>query len=490
MRLKLKVLKIFTGRPVIFLHESSAKKIGVHTGDRVSIKKNGNSLVAIVDLVRGLIKKNEAAVSEELNLALKGHNKGYIEVMPSEIAESSSILHDQFECNQYSQKDLEKIMNDIVNNLLTEAEIAYFISGMVHCKSSIKEIIYLINAMVKTGTKISWKYKVVADKHSIGGIAGNRTTPIVVSICASAGVIMPKTSSRAITSAAGTADTVESISPVNLSVSDLKKVVHKTGACLVWGGSLGLAPADDKLIRVEKLLRVDPESQLLASILAKKVSVGSTHVLIDIPYGEGAKVLKVQGEKLGQLFVLLGKKLGLKVKVVLTDGKEPIGHGVGPILEIKDVIRVLKQDNSPKDLENKSLFLAGNILELVGKVKKGHGIMKAREILYSGQAYKKFCEIISAQGGDPKTWLPEAKFNHTIISKHNGIIKKIDNKDINYLARITGCPVDKTAGVYIYKHIGEYIQKGEKIITIFSESKQKLKEAVKFFKNLKPIVIK
>ena len=490
MRLRLHILKISTGKPVIFLHESSANKMGVHTGDRVIIKKNGDSLVAVVDLVKGFIKKGEVAISEELDAALKGHNKRYIKVFPSEIAESSSILQNQIKCNEYSEKDLEKIMSDIVNNLLTEAEIAYFISGMVHCKSSIKEIIYLINAIVKTGTRISWPYKIVADKHSIGGIAGNRTTPIVVSICASAGVIMPKTSSRAITSAAGTADTVESISPVSLSVSQLKKVVHKTGACLVWGGSLGLAPADDKLIRVEKLLRVDPESQLLASILAKKVSVGSTHVLIDIPFGDGAKVSKAQGEKLGQLFVSLGKKLGLKIKTVLTDGKEPIGHGIGPILEMKDVLKVLKQDNSPQDLENKSLFLAGTILELVGKAKKGQGIIKARELLHSGLAYKKFCEIIYAQGGDPKTWLQEAKFNHTMVSKHNGVIKKIDNKDINYLARITGCPLDKSAGVYLYKHIREYIQEGEKILTLFSESKQKLKEAIKFFKKHKPIVIK
>src|SRR3989344_4100376 len=490
MRLKLHVLKVYTGRPVIFLHESSAKKIGIRTGDRVTIKKNGNSLVAIVDLVRDIIKKNEAALSEELNLALKGHNKGYIEIFPSEIAESSSILHDQFECNQYSQKDLEKIMGDIVNNLLTEAEIAYFISGMVHCKSSIKEIIYLINAMVKTGSRISWPYKIIADKHSIGGIAGNRTTPIVVSICASAGVIMPKTSSRAITSAAGTADAVESMAPVSLSIAELKKVVHKTGACLVWGGSLGLAPADDKLIRVEKLLRVDPEAQLIASILAKKISVGSTHVLIDIPYGNGAKVSKENGERLGKIFVSLGKKLGLKVKTVITYGAELVGNGVGPILEMQDVLRVLKQDNSPIDLENKSILLAGNLLEMVGKAKKGQGIAKAKEILYSKEAYKKFCEIISAQGGDPKTWLQEAKFSHSIISKHDGIIKEISNPKINYLARVLGCPIDKASGIYIYKHVGEYIEEGEKIATLFSESSVKLKEAIKFFKKNKPIVIK
>lgn len=488
MHLKLKPLKIFTGKPVIFLHETAAKKMGVHTGDRVAISRNGDTLIAVVDIVKGLIKKNEAAISEELSASIK-HNKGYIEVLPSEVAESSSILQNQKGCREYSEKDLEKIMSDIVNNLLSEAEIAYFVSTMAHCKVSVKETISLIKAIVKTGTTIKWGKKVIADKHSIGGIPANRTTPIVVSICAAAGITMPKTSSRAITSAAGTADAVESIAPVSLSISELKNVVHKTGACLVWGGSLGLAPADDKLIRVEKLLRVDPEAQLIASILAKKISVGSTHVLIDIPYGHGAKVSKENGERLGKIFVSLGKKLGLKIKTVLTNGREPIGNGVGPILEMKDVLKVLKQDNPPKDLEEKSLFLAGNILEMVGKAKKGQGIINAKEILYSGQAYKKFSQIISAQGGDPKAWLPEAKYSHTIVSKHKGIIEKISNQNINYLARIAGSPIDKAAGLYIYKHTGEKVMPADKLITLFSESKSKLNEAIKFFKSQKPIMI-
>jgi putative thymidine phosphorylase len=488
MKLKLKLLKISTGKPVVFMHEADAKKIGVHVGDRVTLSSNNDSLVAIVDIVRGFIDRKEAALSEELSYFLKKHN-GYVEILPSQIAESSSILQNQANCREYTAAELEHIMSDIVNNLLTEAEVAYFISTMTHCPASLREVINLTKAIVKTGARIKWPYKIVADKHCIGGIPANRTTPVVVSICAAAGVIMPKTSSRAITSAAGTADSIESMSPVDLSIENIKKIVKKTGACLAWGGSLGLAPADDKLIRVEKLLRVDPESQLLASILAKKLSVGSTHVLIDIPYGDGAKVSFERAQKLGKLFVLLGRKLGLKVKTVLTYGKEPIGNGVGPILEMKDVLRVLKQDNSPRDLEEKCLFLAGNILEMVGKVKKGKGILKAKEILYSGAAYKKFSEIITAQGGDPKKWLPESKYNHTIVSSHTGTIEKISNSNINYLARILGCPVDKASGLYLYKHIGQKVNKGDKLLTFFSESEVKLKEAIKFFKNNKSIVI-
>ena len=489
MKLKVRLLKIKAGKPVAFIHEDFAKKIEVHTGDRVVLSKNGTNIIAVVDLAKEFIKKGEIAISEELNSALGSEVHGLIEVTPAESAESSRILQDKLECSPYSAKEIDKIMKDIVDNRLSEAEIAYFISGVSHCGMSEAETLNMTKAIVKTGKVIKWPYKIVADKHSIGGIPANRTTPIVVSICASTGIIMPKTSSRAITSAAGTADTIEAIAPVNLSIENLKKVVKKTGACLAWGGSLGLAPADDKLIRVEKMLRLDPEPQLLASILAKKVAVGSTHVLIDIPYGLGAKVSKEKAEHLKKMFEHLGAKLKLKVKVAVTEGFEPIGNGVGPILEIKDIIRVLKQDNSPKDLEQKSIYLSGLILEMVGKCKKGQGQVKAREILYSGQAYKKFCEIITAQGGDPKAWLPEAKFHHTIVSKHSGGIKHIDNQGINYLARLTGCPTDKASGVYIYKHVGERVKSEESLITIYAESKEKLNQAVKFFKNHKPITI-
>lgn len=490
MRARVRVLKIATGKPVIFIHESAANSLGVHTGDRVTITKNGNRVTAIVDVAAGFIGKKEVALSEELMGALGADVHGDVRIMPTGVAEGSKILQDKLACTPYSAQDLEKIMRDIVNNRLTEAEIAYFISGVSHCGMSEQEIIYLTQAIVKTGKRIKWRYKKVADKHSIGGIPGNRTTPIVVSICAAAGVIIPKTSSRAITSAAGTADTIESVAPVNLSIEQLKKVVQKTNACLVWGGSLGLAPADDKLIRVEKMLRLDPEPQLIASILAKKIAVGSTHVLIDIPFGDGAKVTLSQAHRLKHLFESIGKKLGLTIQVVLTEGNQVIGNGVGPVLEMRDVVRVLKQDSPPKDLEYKSLLLAGALLELVGKVKKGQGILRAKELLYSGAAYEKFAEIISAQGGDAHAWLPESKHQHTILAKTSGTIMHIDIPLINYLARITGCPLDKAAGVYVYKHVGEKVKKEEEVITLYAESMQKLKEAVKFFKIQKPITIK
>jgi putative thymidine phosphorylase len=298
---------------------------------------------------------------------------------------------------------------------------------------------------------------------------------------------MPKSSSRAITTAAGTADVIETIAKVEFSMKELKKIVKKTGACLIWGGSLEIVPADEKIISIEKMLNIDPESQLLASIMSKKLALGANYILIDIPYGKTAKVDKKKGEELKKKFEYLGKYFKKKIQVVLTKGDEPIGNGVGPVLEIFDILKILKRsENRALDLEKKSVFLSGKLFELTGKAGKGKGEKMALEILNSGKALKKFSEIIKAQGGTVDHLKP-AKFKKNILASKNSTIKEIDNKKINSLARIAGSPLDKAAGLYLYKHVGEKIKKGEKFLTIYSESKSRLKESLRFFHSQKPI---
>jgi len=352
------------------------------------------------------------------------------------------------------------------------------------------EIVWMTEAIFKTGKKLNLNKKIIVDKHSIGGIAGNRTTPLVVSICAAAGLIFPKTSSRAITSAAGTADVMEAICRVDFSPIELKKIINKTNACLAWGGSLGFAPADDKIIRVESQINIDPEPNLLASIMAKKLSVGSKFILIDIPYGKYAKVNKDKAFDLKKKFEEMGKRFNLKLKCVITNGSEPIGRGVGPVMELIDIVKILKcEKDAPSDLRNKSLFLSGQILELAGKSKKGQGEKLALGILNSGKAFTKFKEIVEAQDGKLVELKP-GKFSHEIKSGKTSKVISIDNKKINILARVAGSPNDKKAGLYIYKHIGEKLNKGDGIITIYSSSKHKLKDAVDFYKENKIIQIK
>lgn len=486
MELKVKKIGLGAGRPVAFLNENKSKKLNIHLGDRVEVIFMRKRVIAVVDLAKDFISENEIALSEEVVSYLGVRAGDHVKVNLALEPRSNRYISKKLNGQKLSKKEIFSIVGDIVNNALTEAEIAYFVSGVYENGMNMEETKHLTEAMFKTGVRLTWGNKKIVDKHSIGGIAGNRTTPIVVAICAAAGLTMPKTSSRAITSAAGTADAMETIAKVDFTASELKKIVNKVGACLVWGGALGLAPADDKLIRVERLLGLDPESQLIASIMSKKLAVGSKYVLIDISYGPQAKVSKEGAEKLKRKFIEIGTHFGLKIKVAITNGIQPIGNGIGPVLEMRDILRVLRRENSPVDLEEKSLFLSGEILEMTGKAKKGEGIGMAREILESGRALKKFEEIISAQG-KRDIFLKNAKFCHDIKSSEAGKVKSIDNKQINYLARILGCPIDKSSGVYLYKHLGDSVLKGEKVLTLYSESEKKLKEAINFFLETRPV---
>lgn len=486
MKLRLKELSLGAGRPIAFVNESNARELDLHVGDRIEISHKDKTLIAIADVVKKFIARGEISLSEEVINYLNLKKGDVLDVSLATEPESSSFIAKKLSGQTLAKKEIYSIVNDIVNNALTEAEIAYFVSGVYENGMNLEETANLTEAMYKTGERIKWGKKKIADKHCIGGIAGNRTTPIVVSICSSLGVIIPKTSSRAITSAAGTADVIETLANVDFPVSKLKSTVKKTGACLAWGGSLGLAPADDKLIRVERLLGLDPESQLIASIIAKKLAVGSKYVLIDIPYGKNAKIDKKRAVNLKKKFILIGNHFGLKISAVLTNGSQPIGNGIGPVLEMQDVIKVLKRENSPKDLEAKSIYLAAKILEDLSMAKKGEGEGMAREALYSGKAFKKFDEIMVAQGKKFIDFKP-AKFKFEIKSKQNQQIKYINNKKINLLGRILGCPADKNAGLYLHKHVSDKVKKGEPLATLYAESERKMQQAIKFFGESKPI---
>ncbi len=490
MELKVKVLKLRAGKPVVILHKKTANKISVDISERIVLNKGKKKIISIVDIATGMLKGDEIAVSDEVVKALNLREGDYVDISIAPHPESTHLIYRKLKCETLNEKELKKIISDIVKNALTEPEIAYFVSAIYNCGMSLKETEYLIKAIVGSGEKLRLRGKIV-DKHCCGGVAGNRTTPIVVPICAAAGLRMPKTSSRAITSAAGTADVVECVAKVDFKVSEIKKIVKKTKACMVWGGALGLAAADDKIIRVEKLLNLDPEPQLLASIISKKISVDSEYVLIDIPYGKSAKTSRKKAVHLKNKFEKLGAYFNLKLKCVLTDGSQPIGNGIGPVLEIRDVLSVLRQDpERPMDLEKKSVILAGKIFEMTRKAKHGKGGKMAEKILKSGKALKKFEGIIKAQRGSLRdSKLKLGQHTKEIRANKSGKIQEIDNRKINFLARLLGCPADKKSGIYLYKNVNAKLTKGDVLMTFYSESEEKLKEALKFYKKVDPIKV-
>lgn len=384
------------------------------------------------------------------------------------------------------------IMDEISSKRMGDVLTTYFAASGYSKGFSDQEIYYLTKAMVETGEKLHFK-GIVADKHSIGGVPGTRTTLIVVPIIAAAGFQIPKSSSRAITTPGGTADDMEVLAGVEFSKEEIYKIVEKTNGCIVWGGSVNIAPADDVIIKVEAPLLFESYDKILVSIMAKKIAFGSNHVIIDLPYGEMVKVHTVKdAELLKEKFEKLAKKFDLKLRVLIHKTDEPAGRGIGPILEVRESMLVLEQKpNRPFDLEERALNLAGSLLNLCledsakslrEKIMKEHGGGHewARSLLASGEALKKMKEIIKAQGGNEDITsdkLKPGKFHYQVLAKKNGTVRKINSKNATVIAKILGAPSNHKAGIYLDKKIGEKVTKGHALYTLYSSNEYTLKEA-------------
>jgi putative thymidine phosphorylase len=388
-------------------------------------------------------------------------------------------------------KEIYSIMDEIANDRLGNVLTTYFTASGYSEGFSNNELYFLTKAMVETGEKLNFK-GIVADKHSIGGIPGTRTTLILVPIVAAAGFLIPKSSSRAITTS-GTADDMEILAPVSISREKILKVVEKTNACIVWGGNFNIAPADDVIIKVEKPLMFESLDKIVVSIMAKKIAFGSTHVVIDLPYGYSLKVTTLEdAETLKRKFQYIAGKFNIKIKVLIHKTDQPAGQGVGPTLETKDALKVLEQTSDrPLDLEIRSLHLAGNLLDLCLKdakkslqeyVKKNYGnsFNWAKVILENKFALSKMKQIIKEQGGNPdvkSSSLKPGKFSFEFKTRKTEKIKKIHSKNLAIIAKILGSPKQKKSGIFLNKKINETAQPGDTIYTLYSEKVYNLKEA-------------
>jgi putative thymidine phosphorylase len=240
-------------------------------------------------------------------------------------------------------KEIFAVMDEIAHNRFGDILTTYFAASGYSKGFTNEELFYLTKAMVETGEKLHFS-GIVADKHSIGGVPGTRTTLIVVPIIAAAGFTIPKSSSRAITTPDGTADDMEVIARVEFSKNEIYKIVKKANGCIVWGGSFHIAPADDVLIHVERPLMFESFDKIIVSIMAKKVAFGSNHVVIDLPFGDKVKVhTREDAEILKRKFEYIAKKFNIHIKVLIHETNQPAGRGIGPVLETRESLRVLEQ---------------------------------------------------------------------------------------------------------------------------------------------------
>ena len=475
-RLVLRRMRIDTYQePVVYMHRDCpvCRSEGFEAQSRVAIHSaSGKHIVATLNVVDGdALTHDEAALSESAwrRLApVDGETATFSHPQP---AQSSSALRAKVFGRRLDASQFDLLMRDVVAGRLSDIELAAFVAVCAGDRLNDAETIAMTRSMINVGERITWSRTPVLDKHCVGGLPGNRTTPIVVAIVAAAGFLIPKTSSRAITSPAGTADTMETLAPVVLDLAAMRRVVEREGGCIVWGGAVSLSPADDVLIRVERPLDFDSDAQLTASVLSKKVAAGATHVVLDLPVGPTAKVRSLEAAAtLGRRLSDTGRALGLAVDIHMSDGRQPVGRGVGPALEARDVLKVLRRTpDAPRDLRDRALDLAARILDFApGNGAAATGRQRAESLLESGAAERKFLAICEAQGGIRE---PPVASQHVVVpASASGIVAAIDNRRLSKLAKLAGAPRAAAAGLEIHVKLDQHVAAGDPLLTLHADT--------------------
>lgn len=476
----------------ILCNQKDAEELGLHTHDRVKvINDKGEHLSALVDITDTVVSEGEIGIFVELWRDLHLIKNQSVTVTPTTRPVAIDLIKKKIYGNTWSQAEITTIVNDIASGVLSDIELSAYTTAVQINGMTMEEIYGLTMAMVNTGETIDWDISPILDVHSIGGVPGNKYAPITVSIVAANGLTIPKTSSRAISSAAGTADIMEVVCNVTYDAQSIKRIAKSVGGTLVWGGGVNLAPVDDAIIKVEYPLSLDPHGQVLASVMAKKKSIGAEYCVIDIPIGEGTKVGTIDNARsLARDFIVLGERIGVKTRCAITYGGQPVGRAIGPALEIKEALAILEGAEEPNSIIEKSLSLAGILLELGGVAVPNSGKDIAKKTLKSGKALEKFREIIDAQGGDPdikSNDITPGKFTYDFPSPKDGYIEEIHNRSIIKIARMAGTPKDKGAGIILKYKKGERSERGKTLFTIYAENKRKLEDAKILASKIQPV---
>jgi len=482
MKFRTKILEtIDLSVPVVFLHVKDVRRLQCTAGQQLLLQSaHWQACVTIASTT-------ERALASPGVVGIPVHAVGprptpipaTVELVPRGVPQSLSTIKKKIDGKELTAGEITSVIRDIAEGRIQREEAAGYVVGNFMAGMTDTEIVAQTHAIAREGLQGHLhvpKNIPMVDLHCIGGIAGNRTSLIVVPIWLAAGMYVPKTSSRAITSPAGTADTMEVFCPVSFPMIKLAKVVTQAHGCIVWGGGeLCLAPADDNIIVLEHPFHLDAESQMISSILAKKQTLGIRRLFLDIPYGPEAKVTtKRDAVRLGERFRRIGKRVGLAVDILTTPAQGPIGRGIGPVWEAQDCLALLRGSQQSYDLREKSLYLAGYGLEATGMVAKGTGMDVARYLLDSGKALAAFETMVYAQGGKIPKKFPEARHQLIVRSHRSGTIESISNQQTVQIARSLGAPLSKTAGLQFQVAPEDIVKRGDVLVICSSNHHQLL----------------
>ena len=346
-------------------------------------------------------------------------------------------------------------------------EIAAFLVGSASFMTS-DELLALSHAMAQAGTQLSWDTPVVVDKHCIGGIPGNRTSMIVVPIVAAHGLTIPKTSSRAITSPAGTADTMEVLARVDLTVDEMKEVVKICHGCLVWGGHVNLSPADDILISVERPLSLDTREQMVASIMSKKIAAGATHLLIDLPVGTRSQAADRAGRDAATQTVRVRRRSlrhlcrSYHHRRAAADRQRHRSGAGSPGRHGRADERCGGARRSAREIAAASPPTCSSTIRTCAAERA----ISARANCSTVAPRSNRCTRSSKRKGRPAAARICGTLTADIVAASDGTVEAIDCLRLNRLARTAGAPIDKGAGIKIFKKIGDRVEAGERLYCI------------------------
>jgi AMP phosphorylase len=479
----------------VLLNRADARSIGVLDGDRVQVinVKNSISAAALVNITSTIEQQGTVGIYRITNERLHLEDDAEVEIREARRPASLDFIKKKMVGGRLTKDETLTIIKDVVSDDLSAAELMAFITASYINPLDMDEVEHLTRAMVETGEQIKFASRPIVDKHSIGGVPGNKISLLVVPIIAASGLKIPKTSSRAITGAGGTADLMEVLAFVEFSAGEVQQMTEKVGGVIVWGGATNIAPADDRIIIQEYPFKIDARGQMLASVMAKKFAVGANIVVIDIPVGLHTKVATLaEGRKLAREFIELGERLNMKVECALTYGDIPVGHSIGPKLEVKEALRVLEGATKPNSFIQKSISLAGIVFEMSGKAARGTGAAMAQEILTSGKALAKFRQIIKIQGGDPTVKSEDivpGEHQYVVKAPVSGYIIEMNNRSLVTLARVAGAPQDLGAGILLHAKKGKLVKAGEPLFTLYAERNWRLQNAIEEGRRLMPVLV-
>jgi AMP phosphorylase len=477
LELKANPLELEAGGPlIVVMNREDAAELGVHSSDRIFVRSEKDYAICIINL-SSEDPRGEIGIYREVVKKLTVIKGDSLTVELARRPEGLDFVREKINGKRLTPWKIEKIVGDVVERRLSDIEMAAFVTAMHIHGIGMEEVEALSRTMIWSGKTIDFRRSPILDKHSIGGVPGDKTTLIVTPTIAAAGYTIPKSSSRAITSPAGTADRMEALAPVDIEFSEIWRIVEEIGACIVWGGNIDLAPADDLFIRIEYPLSIDP--LLLPSIMSKKKAMGSTHVVIDIPTGIGAKISTMgEAEQLSSDFIELGNRFEMRIECAITEGSQPIGYNIGPVLEAREALETLF-GKGPHELVDKATTLSGILFEMVGHE---NGKQIAYDMIMSGKSLRKMREIIEAQGGDPEVKpedLVPGSHVYDVLAPRDGRILWFNNRDLVKIAKAAGTPNDKGAGIQLFAKTGDKVKQGEPMYRIYSEKASKLENAIK-----------